>query len=220
MNLAARFINRVAIGEDIAAIYYHYFEVPSRVREQKDRSADPGVMLAFWIPEELAHRLALPSPEAEPPDAMHITVVYFGRMSELGQGGLDRAAQVAREICSVTPILDGKLAGMGRFAATDASDGKDVLYTSIDVPGLSDLRHELVTALDSARVTVKKSHDYTPHSTLAYVQPTEPTPSLHPDSPIRQSKLRLDTLSLVRGDEELEKFPLMGVVDAYGETID
>jgi 2'-5' RNA ligase len=140
---------------------------------------------------------------------MHITVIYFGRKSALGDDGIEAIKSIVQAIASSIPVIDGHISGLGRFAATDTSDGKDVIYASIDAPGLSSLRHQLVQACYTAGIPVKSDHDYTPHSTVAYVDQEMDTPPLPPVA--RLSPVTLDKLILAVNDNIVGEFPLMGV---------
>jgi uracil-DNA glycosylase family 4 len=125
-------------------------------------------MIALRLPEATANAIAVADGEA--PDKLHVTLAYLGRMSEIGPDGLMSAADAIGQVIS-TPILRGVLSGIGRFAATDSSDGKDVLTRLVDVPGLNEMRARLCAALDARGVDYSRAHDFTPHLTLAYVDP-------------------------------------------------
>ena len=57
-----------------------------------------------------------------------------------------------------------------------------MIYLPVDVPGLAELRHEIVVALESHEsgpLKISRTHGFSPHMTLAYVEPGSPTPDPH-----------------------------------------
>jgi len=136
--------------------------------EKKDRSEDPGVMVALRLPQATAKDIAIEG--GEPPEQLHVTLAYLGRMSAVAPDGLMAAADALSRIAT-SPILRGVLSGIGRFSATETSDGKDVLVRLVDVPGLTALRAKLIDALKDRDIEVCTEHDFLPHLTLAYIDP-------------------------------------------------
>lgn len=66
---------------------------------------------------------------------------------------------------------------MGRFSASETSEGRDVIYASVDSPGLFDFRRVLVERIRVASgLTPLATHGFTPHTTIAYVDTEAPTP--------------------------------------------
>ncbi len=162
------------------------------------RAEDPGVMVALYPPAPLAAELALPGGEA--PADLHVTLAYLGRRSELA-APLEKIAQALR---LVTPApLEGVIGGVGRFSASETSDGKDVIYASVGVPGLVELRQAVLLALDIAGADVSAAHGFTPHMTLAYVDPSAENPLLR----LAPRPVRFTDFYLVTGGERV-RFPL------------
>lgn len=162
--------------------------------------ADPGVMVALYPAPELAAALALPG--GEPAPELHVTLAYLGRRSEVEfRAPLAKIAQ-ALQLITAAP-LEGVIGGVGRFSASETSDGKDVVYASVDVPGLVELRQSLLLALDVAGAEVANNHGFTPHLTLAYVDPAAPSPLQR----LEPRPVRFTNLYLVAG-EERTAFPL------------
>jgi hypothetical protein len=60
--------------------------------------------------------------------------------------------------------------------ASETSDAKEVFYASVDVPGLADLRSSIESALCEAGCPPSTVHGFTPHVTLAYLDPDEANP--------------------------------------------
>lgn len=165
---------------------------------QRSASEDPSVMVALYPPPELAAELALQGGEA--PQELHVTLAYLGRRSELA-APLDRLAKALRLVRSAP--LSGTLGGVGRFSASASTDGQDVVYASVDVPGLEDVRQALLAALDLAGAAPAAAHGFVPHLTLAYVDPAAPSPLQR----LEPRPIRFTDIYLVAG-EERTAFPL------------
>lgn len=138
----------------------------SPVQLEADHS---GAMVALFLDAATAAELAIPG--GEPAESLHITLAYFE------DAGGDRAdwdvihALVANIGAKHLPLA-GRIGGQGVFR----NDGTEVHWAAPDIPGLSDLRTELVHALDLAGFEVRKDHGFTPHVTLAYTDPGAPAP--------------------------------------------
>lgn len=133
-----------------------------------------GLLVALWLDQETAPQLAVS--RGEPADALHITLCYCGDVDDLGELAVARAiAAVEREVQWRSP-LTGKVGGYGRFLASDSSDGKDVFYAAVDVPGLAEVRQCVATALMEAGCLPSSTHGFTPHITLAYLKPDADNP--------------------------------------------
>ena len=172
-----------------------------------DGRPDPGVLISLAVPGPLAASLALGVPDAEQAEELHVTLFYLGRLSQVGH----EAAEAAREVCRLfakhTPPLDGRIAGLGRFPATKHSDGKDVVYAKVDLPGLKVFREDLAECLRFRGVKWKQNFDFTPHITLAYVPAgARVTSNGLPDGPpIREPEFEYRAVQLqfsVGGDAE------------------
>jgi len=130
-------------------------------------------MVAWQLPPVLARTLALPLYGAEPWDDLHLTLCFFPDMAAVDPA---RVQVIMQDVLAKHGSLPGEVAGFGRFSASDSSDGKDVLYAALDIPGLEALREDLVARLEKAHQPVSHTHGYTPHVTLMYLAPDEPTP--------------------------------------------
>lgn len=137
----------------------------------KDRSEDPGVMIALMLPPDVADALR-PLADPDVADEFHVTLAYLGRLSTLGDDVAADAMDAVRMIAEAYAPLEGVIKGCDRFVASDSSDGRDVLYARVDVPGLGEFRAELREMMDVARIPYSKNHTrYVPHVTLSYVEP-------------------------------------------------
>lgn len=165
-----------------------------------------GVMVNLDIPADVAAQLAVEG--GEPTAAMHITLAYLGRAGSLSdaQVAMLRGA-VAAFAAGISPFRV-TLSGTGRFTASANSDGKEVVYASVDAPGLAEVRSRLVVALGAAGITVANEHGFTPHVTVAYVDAGEPSPA------VTCGQTFLVTDLQVTVGKELDSYPLRaGVVD-------
>lgn len=127
-------------------------------------------MICLPIPEAIANTLAVP--DGEEPDSMHVTLAYIPGVG----GNEDARIRIQQAISPLTETiapLRGCIGGMGRFNASETSDGKDVLYASFNSPGLEALRRAVVNAIEQAGFEISRKHGFTPHITLKYVEPSD-----------------------------------------------
>lgn len=129
--------------------------------------AGSGIMLAWFPPPELARQLAMEG--YEDANELHVTLAYFGKEMEADRVELLR--QNVAAICASAKPLKGELGGVGRFPATESSDNKDVIVLLADVPYLESLRERILLHLSSLGIEAYRNHGYSPHMTLAYVDP-------------------------------------------------
>lgn len=143
--------------------------------EEKDAvDYSDGIMIALMVPESLGQTLAVP--DGQPPAELHITLAFLGTTKEINDDSdyLLRLLQAVRDVADQYEPLSGVLSGTGRFVGGDGA--KDVYYLSADVPGLEDVRYELMEALSAAEIEPSKEHGFTPHVTLAYISPDAELP--------------------------------------------
>lgn len=157
-----------------------------------------GLLVALWLEPGAAASLVLPN--GEPAESLHITLAYAPDVDELGELAVARSiAAVDREV-SWRSSLSGKVGGYGRFAASDTSDAKDVFYAAVDVPGLAELRHIVAALLIEAGCAPSVRHGFTPHITLAYLDPGA-------DNPVErlpQVDLHFDQVTVMAGDRRID----------------
>lgn len=131
-----------------------------------------GTMIALMLPKKLAKKLAIKGGEAA--SSLHVTLAYLGKA--LSESQKKAAATIVRKLSSSFSTVKATLGGVGRFSASKTSEGKDVVYLSVDSPDLTKLRHRMVDLLDEAGIAVDQMHGYTPHVTLAYIDTKKKTP--------------------------------------------
>ncbi|MFG2865468.1 2'-5' RNA ligase family protein [Streptomyces sioyaensis] len=147
-----------------------------------------GTMVALYVPAGIATKIA--QRDGTDPRDLHITLAYLGDADQLPGHPDDLARIVATALDSSDP-LTGQIGGIGRFP--DTGDGEPV-FVPVDVPGLSELRQRVVSALASSPLAeaLRTDHGFTPHITLGYGLPTD-VPAV-PAIPVA-----FDTVHVVRG---------------------
>lgn len=137
----------------------------------KIKKSGNGVMIALMLPPEIAQAICIPG--GEPLESLHLTLAYIKGIADdeekkiLLQGAISPIADV------IAPLL-GTIGGIGRFAASESSDGMDVFYASYNSPGLEKLRAAIMKALDDIGLAPVGGHGFTPHITLSYLPPSAP----------------------------------------------
>ncbi len=132
------------------------------------KAAGTGLIVALVPPPSIARLLAVRG--GEPAKDMHITLAFFGDGSDISA---DQMRALDREITTLAAArapLRGVISGYGRFSGID-SDGHQAFYASVDLPDLPRLREEVVRAGERAGLQASATHGFTPHMTLAYVEP-------------------------------------------------
>jgi 2'-5' RNA ligase len=202
-NPLAKFLGRVKQPESMA-----------KGEGGDEEPADPGVMIAWVLPNALAERLALPGGES--PSSLHMTLCYLGKLSEIGDEALDKARMVCRFIALRLSPPGGRISGVGRFALDD-DDSKECFYLSVDMPALPEFRAELVRVLGVAGVDYRKDHGFTPHVSIKYLERGEPNPydSMRDGPSGGPVDVEMGALALVVGESEPEFFELTGRVEDY-----
>lgn len=154
-----------------------------------------GLFVGVRLSPDAAAKLALAN--GEPADQLHVTLCYCADVEELGADVVARVLDVLGRVAASVNVCTGQVSGIGRFQASDTSDGKDVLYASIDMPGLVELRVTLSEALTAAGAPPRDDHGFDPHITLCYLSPDDPNPI----DRIPAVELRLDALTVEAGAE-------------------
>lgn len=154
-------------------------------------------MVAVFLPAEIADVLAIDG--GQPAEDLHLTLAYLGEADEAGDR--EAVAQAVASFAATAPPLDGRVGGLVRF---DAGEDGHAVGASIDLPGLPEWRGRLVAAIEAHGTAVASNHSFSPHVTLAYLGPEDPTPAMPPSL-----DLHLDHLTLVWGADR-QTFALGG----------
>lgn len=162
-----------------------------------------GIMVAFLVKEDIAEQLALPN--GEPAQDLHCTLAYLGDMQdvEIDDAWRERLRNLLVPIASTAQPLHGRVGGLARFAPSESSDEASPVIALVNCPGLQEFRRKLVETLDGVGYHIAHDFDYTPHITLAYIDPDAPMPV----ADVPALPLVFDEICLVIGDER-HTFPL------------
>lgn len=166
-----------------------------------------GVMVALYPSAEVAVQIAKSMAGVTvPPEELHVTLAYLGGVGALTDAQIAGVILAAKKVATYSDPLTGTINGVGRFNASQSSDGQDVIYAVVDLPGLDDVRQWLNKCMDEHEIESVKNHGYTPHMTLAYIEPGNPSPvAMMPTMPVA-----FGAISVSVGGKRVD-FPLMGM---------
>lgn len=165
-----------------------------------------GVMVAlFPSPEAIAQIAAIPGISIAP-EQLHVTIAYIDSADMLSDAQIAKIIVETECVAKEHDPIIGTINGVGRFNASQSSDGQDVVFAVVDLPGLDEVRAKLIEELDECECEVSDDHGFTPHMTLAYVPVGTPSPvDVVPTIPIR-----FDSLTVAVGGKRVD-FPLLGI---------
>lgn len=169
-----------------------------------DPLAHPGAMACLCLSPEQQQTLrdAAVMPDAE---CDHLTLVYVaGQAAEIEASKNQLLAGLA-QLAQCTPPLQGEIGGVARFAASESSEGRDVCVALYDCPALPALYSALCCCLEACGIVLSSDHGFTPHITLAYLDPGAAMPA----EQLERMPLAFDALSLIWADERID-LPLGG----------
>lgn len=170
--------------------------------------AHSGTFIGLEVPIDVGQRIALPG--GEKPEKLHVTLFY--------KKGLT-TQQIQLLFTTFVDMFDGqalmaKLGGIGRFSASESSDGKDVIYLSVDSPDLQDFRDAFVEKIKKLGIEPDKTHGFTPHVTLAYVDAQTKTPFTRIKQPI---EFVFTNASCVPGEPSDSGAPVLKKIDHFDD---
>jgi 2'-5' RNA ligase/phage head maturation protease len=161
------------------------------------QAAETGAMIAFYLPEEIAAKLAIKGGQA--PEELHLTLAYLGDITELNPAVKDMANKaICNFLWQVSP-LEGTISGVGLFNTAEQAE-TNAFYASFDSPALAELRSYLVQALEEAGVAPRTDHGFTPHVTLAYV----PKKAALPKVELPREQIKFEQISFCWGEERID----------------
>lgn len=151
--------------------------------------------IGYQLPPDVAAALALPG--GQPSESLHLTLAYLGKLSSLADDAPDRARAAVEALSFAAQPVEIHINGVARFEATDSSDGKDVVYATVQSVELPYFRERLCNALHQVGLFPLSHHEYVPHVTLQYVDAdAEPLTVTLPNV-----ELSLNTLTVTAGGE-------------------
>jgi 2'-5' RNA ligase len=165
--------------------------------------AETGIMIACYLPVEIASNLAIEGGEL--PEDLHLTLVYLGESDQVSFT-LDQVQAVVETVASSAPALSGQISGIGLFIDPDQAM-PNAFYASFDCTSLPAFRQSLVSALAGAGIESNQEHGYSPHITLEYI-PTGDTEL--PMTSIEITPLTFESISLVWADQRTD-YPFQSV---------
>jgi 2'-5' RNA ligase len=187
---------------EIAELRQQYAELFQVAPDSKYK----GVMIALYPSAETATQIAAIPGVATPPEDLHVTLAYLGGVDGLTDVQVAGAILAAQKTATYGKPVTGNINGVGRFNASESSDGQDVIYAVVDLPGLDELRDCLMDELDECDCEPSTSHGYTPHMTLVYIPAGTDSPvGLVPTMPISFS-----SVSIAVGGKRVD-FPLLSM---------
>lgn len=130
---------------------------------------ETSAMVALYPDATVAAALALPG--GEETTALHVTLVYLGStaVDDLDRNLVEAALLV---YAAGAEPFDAQVSGVGRFTpGFPAGQQAWPLYASVDSPALPEFRAKLLEVLDAAGFELEQDHGFSPHITLAYVEP-------------------------------------------------
>ncbi|HET8912411.1 MAG TPA: phage portal protein, partial [Ktedonobacteraceae bacterium] len=178
---------------------------PEQKQKQESRG-NTGAMVALMIPPEIGRQIAIAG--GEPVEDLHITLAFLGEAFDIA-AQVPVLKQVLQIFASTNQPLSGRIAGIGQF---DAPEGQPTPIIALpDIPGLPEFRQALAGLLMHCGTPANAEHGYTPHITLMYVDPGQPTGTRMLSNQLRIQPLDLhfDAICLCVGDERTY-FPLLG----------
>lgn len=146
-----------------------------------------GAMVAVFVPKEVGEKLYQKG--GEPVEDMHVTLAYFVD-KQADRDDWDEVERIVEQVAAQHYKLTGKVNGFGVF-----QNDVDILWAAPSVPGLAELRHKVLEAVEDAGFKVSDDYGWTPHITLKYDHKGK-LPKLH--GPI---ELEFGGLTFAKGDD-------------------
>lgn len=158
------------------------------IRSGSDGADHEGAMVALYVPPEVGKQIRIRG--GEPLKDLHVTLIYFADKAA-DRDDWDEARKIVKQFSQQYSSLEGVIGGYGVFN----SDDGDVLWASVDMPGINELHYELVESLENTGFPVSKEHSFTPHITLQYDHKGK-LPKLD-----KSLDVQFDQLTLMTGDK-------------------
>lgn len=189
-------------------------------------SEPDGVMVAWMLPSWTAEQVAIPG--GQPAEDLHVTLAYLGDAASMNLETQRKLVGVVGEVCLDQGQLRGTIEHTGMFSNGEETDP---FWVGVNVPGLTELRQALVTALVDAGIQPQgfsAEQTYTPHITVDYL----PAGSLLPPLDFQPVDVCVDaltvcvgphrfTLELQEDDRDTSAFPPSGwTPQAINKSID
>ena len=153
-------------------------DLGGRIGVRKD--AADSIVIAYWLPEELATALQKNVGAGAVAAAdMHLTLIYVGDPdADGGKYDVELIAAVCKVFSTRAYPCEATIAGLGRFVGPEDTD---FVVALVDSPDIERLRRQLLdelmccSALPWQSAAYQPTHGYVPHVTLANVAKGQPT---------------------------------------------
>ena len=170
-----------------------------------------GAMIALFLPIGVGSRFIQSDPGALPPNELHITLAYLGKVDDLSLRQVKEAHGLMSLISENHPPLTGHINGCGRFCNGD--DNGDPFFIIPDLAALPNLRQIIIDGLKSCDINAASDHGFVPHITLTYL----PHAEYNPFDILDKTPISFGDISLVLGDERYD-YPLAQGVPLLGKA--
>lgn len=143
-------------------------------RQTKIVKSAPGSVLFIGLKIDGADSLAIEG--GEKTEDFHVTLAYgyFDRHNLGDEDDID--VRVQHAIDDIRELIPDHIRfdAIGRFNASESSDGKDVIYAQVATGQLEKAHDELLKALKGRGIKLVDTFpEYKPHMTLAFIDPDE-----------------------------------------------
>lgn len=172
-------------------------EAPVEVKDapvQTVHVEDDSIMVALLPDPDVAAQLAVDG-GIDPAD-LHITLALPAGTH------YDKAVEAVQRAAEGHSQLHGHIGGLGIFPPSPSSDGAVPIWRAVDVPGLVELRQDILAALAAAEMPHRSEHGFTPHMTIGYDLPSA--------APVENVPASFFAVCVVRGSGERHHVRLTG----------
>ncbi len=138
--------------------------VETPVADEPDYSAH--AMVALYPHPDAAEGYAFTGGIAA--EKLHVTMAYLGLAEDVDK---DAVLKALKSLPQREPFT-ARVSGHARFTGGE----EDVLVALVDAPQIEQLRIDLLEALGKQGITIPSDHGFTPHMSLAYMDPQALTP--------------------------------------------
>jgi len=152
-----------------------------------------SVIAALWLKDKDAKKLVLSEDDVkdgscEPQDNLHITLLYIGKADDL-ENKKDLIKTAIENFAKKSKPVSGVVGGVGCF---NGDENGRPFYASFDSSDLNDMVQGLSSTMESLGIELDKTHGFTPHITLAYLDPETEIPQIE----LSNQKIKFDQITL------------------------
>ncbi|MGN0999680.1 MAG: XkdF-like putative serine protease domain-containing protein [Faecousia sp.] len=141
--------------------------------EQPTEKSDNSGKTILFIGLKINGTDSLTIDGGEDPEDFHVTLAY-GYFDQGGGDEDDVDVRVQSAIKDIRDLIPDEIHfdAIGRFSASESSDGQDVIYAQVAAGQLEKAHDGLLKALKSHGIKLETTFpEYKPHMTLAYIDP-------------------------------------------------